>query len=432
MEEETVATAPVATTEPVHSERAREIFRSEVRAAFDDSLGTIVLVSPPGLKLYGMLAAVIVFIGAITLFTVRLNQSVTVDGEVVTAGGETQIEAAGPAVVSEVLVQAGAVVARGDAVVTLDSDRTSAEGTALPAILLQSIETEGRDLAHKRDLAAATASADLRQLEARKRGLVADQASLSRQFDLLVRRREMAETQVQQMQQLVDRGFGARIELNRRQEALLLALQDVESAAARREALRSQLAELEAQIEASATRGQAEVVQINGELASLAQRRAVTAADGRVTMRSPVAGQVAVLSVRAGQRVTDGAPLAIVLPNAETTEARLSVSPQAIIHFRLGQSLGLRFPAYPYQRFGVTEARVVRISGAPVRGAAAGDLQYEVVVRLKPSASPRRIELRPGMLVQAIVLTESAPLWRVLLGPLVDRRLTPAEGSAQK
>jgi membrane fusion protein len=165
------------------------------------------------------------------------------------------------------------------------------------------------------------------------------------------------------------------------------------------------------------------------DLALLEQELVETQARGALAVTAPVSGVVATQMLKPGQAVQAGQPLMTVLPGDGRLEAELLLPSRAIGFVEPGDTVLLRYQAYPYQKFGHHRGRVSRISRstvsagpqAPAPGAGATEPFYRVNVTLDRQAVTaygRPEPLKPGMVLDADVLGERRRLIEWVLEPL--------------
>lgn len=166
------------------------------------------------------------------------------------------------------------------------------------------------------------------------------------------------------------------------------------------------------------------------ELAELEQQRLQVEASGEILVTAPVAGMVASRLIERGQSVQAGQSLLTVLPLGSMLQAQLLVPSRAIGFIAPGDSVVLRYQAYPHQKFGHQRGTVLRISRSAISpgglGALVGEVQggepyYRVVVELSAqtiTAYGKAEPLRPGMLLEADILGERRKLYEWVLEPL--------------
>jgi multidrug efflux pump subunit AcrA (membrane-fusion protein) len=137
---------------------------------------------------------------------------------------------------------------------------------------------------------------------------------------------------------------------------------------------------------------------------------------------APVDLTVGVVNVSAGQTVAAGHTLIELFADTGRLEAELRILPAAMSFIRPGQSVMLRYDAFPYRKFGSGQGEIVSVSQTPVSVSAenpAGFYRGRVALeRDHVEAFGERIPLRPGMSLEAEVIIDERPLSEWLLEPL--------------
>ena len=147
-------------------------------------------------------------------------------------------------------------------------------------------------------------------------------------------------------------------------------------------------------------------------------------------------GVIATQLVKPGQAVHLGQPLLSLLPGDGRLEAELLVPSRAIGFIEPGDSVLLRYQAYPYQKFGHHQGKVERISrsalGASELGTAqAAEPYYRVTVALDMQAVTaygNEEPLKPGMLLDADILGEKRRLIEWVFEPLYSLKGRVGDG----
>ena len=278
----------------------------------------------------------------------------------------------------------------------------------------------------------------------------------------------LAQKTVERYTQLAQDGFMSDMQLQAKQEELIdttarlqslersrLALQqDSQALAGERTALVSQLASDTAQIERSqstlaqessenATRKSAVVT---APLSAVAKAFAATGASGKTgTAGGPIpqSYRVNAVSVQPGQAVQAGQTIATLVPvsagQAITLDAHLFAPSRTAGFLKPGQTVYLRYAAYPYQKFGLHTGRITAVSDTPF---AANELPpnlasqlmaqnqgsealYRINVQLDAQSITsygNAIQLKPGLTLEADVLQERRKVWEWALEPLLAAR----------
>lgn len=153
----------------------------------------------------------------------------------------------------------------------------------------------------------------------------------------------------------------------------------------------------------------------------------VNRAIASTVLRAPATGSLLEIAVRhRGQVLRPGDIIATIAPSTGPLQVNVQVPGSEITPIRTGQTTHLRVEGCPYSDFGVLPGRVAAIAAdasqaPPAAGATAGAATYQVVVQPNQSElkqRQRRCALRPGMQVQADVVTRHTSAMAALLRKL--------------
>jgi membrane fusion protein len=152
-----------------------------------------------------------------------------------------------------------------------------------------------------------------------------------------------------------------------------------------------------------------------------------------IQVLAPTGGTVTAITVEVGKPVSADTTLTSILPNGSELEAEIYVPSRAVGFIKLGMTVLLRYQAYPYQKFGQYEAVVHEVAGTSMSaqeltlpGVATASSQtpeplYRIRLKLKQQsvlAYGKRVNLKPGMLLDASVILEHRRLYEWVLEPL--------------
>ncbi|MFC7380493.1 HlyD family secretion protein [Brevundimonas sp. GCM10030266] len=388
-------------------------------------LGEIVLARPPGLRTYGTILGLGIAVAVFSLVFVSLDTTVRLEGKVVPAGGEIELASRSSGVVTQVHVRNGQSVRPGQVLLEVSGDRSTSTGESLAGVLGQALDQQLASLTLRKDRLEAAFEGRRAEAQAATAAARLEVASAERLRALALQRRELVENQVAQIQSLVERGYSSRLELNRRNEMLLLAAQEFETAEARLAAATSSVMRAAAQASAIEAEAEGELALIDATLSELRGRLTQAGVEGEESLRAPISGVVSHVAARVGAQVDAQAPLVFLSTGASAFELEIYLTPQARRHVSVGTPVEVRFADFPRQRYGQVLGTVSAVSGAPVPDPRPGDggrdRVYVATVRLTRSRADlaaRGVALNPGMEAAAIVRTERAPLWRLVLQAL--------------
>lgn len=260
------------------------------------------------------------------------------------------------------------------------------------------------------------------QLEQRR----ADRATIVVQLAGLQRQVVLHENELRLRERLLEQGLTTRLAVLDSRRAYLSATAEMDRLAATGEAADRAVAEAVARLaEAeSAARDDAgrDISRVHLELAELneALSRAFERVS-RLTVLAPTTGVVKGLAVRSqGAVVPPGAVLMEIVPSDAVLLVEARISPRDIGFLHLGQSVVVKVQAFDYSRYGTLEGTLAQIS-ATTTPDDKGEPWYAGRIALAAEhvgRDPAVNRLKPGMTVQADIVTGAKTLLQYLLKPV--------------
>lgn len=407
------------------------LFRKEALAARDRQwLGTIDLVQPLSLWVFAAAAGLIALAVLLFLRLGDYTRRTTVAGQLVPDAGLLVVMAPTSGVVARVLPQEGDRVAEAAPLAEIAIPRVLASGGDAAKQLAAGFAQRAAGIAAERDSRAA-------QMRAQAQGLGRQLAAARGELERIEAEIETRGAQVRAAEQLLARyralaadHFVSDLQVQQQQQALLDQVAGKQALERQAAGLRRNLAQLQqAQDELPAQRD-ALIAGTERELAQLAQERVQADLGSEMLIKAPGAGLIASRAIEPGQAVQAGQPLFSLLPDGARLQAQLWVPSRAIGFIAPGDTVLLRYPAFPYQKFGHQRGKVLRVSRSalvpseltPLNGSSqASEPMYRVLVALDAQsilAYGQAEPLRPGMLVEADILGENRKLYEWVLEPL--------------
>lgn len=406
------------------------LFRQEVMDAEKNKMaGSVAVYCPPWRWL---VVSVVVFITiAVALFLCfgSYTKRETASGELQPRDGIVTITPTLSGVITEVLVKEGAVVRANDPLLTLSSEVTTAMG--------QTRENVAEQLLLQR----SKLDADLNGLalleQETVQGLQQRQHMLQQQLNFAsamrtsrLRQVELANRQLDKLQQMQERGYATRQQVADQENLALDAqarLQDVER---QRIELRQQIEQTQQQLREAPLNSKNQRNDLERKRADIQQSMAENESRRRVIIRAPHDGIVGPLLAKPGQVVNPGQTVLSLLPQDSPLQAVMMVSSRAIGFIEPGQKVVLRYTAYPYQKFGQQYGRVRDVSRTSLSPQEVAQLTgkpnvqeqyFRVTVTLekqKIMAYGKPEALRPGSALEADFLIDKRQLIEWVLEPL--------------
>jgi len=410
---------------------SQPLFRDEVLKARRTSwLGGISLAQP--LRLWVLTGLAVMAASVIVLFVTlgTYTRRSTVTGQLVPMQGLATVMAPASGVVTRLDVPEGGQVAVGSTLALVTVPRVT-QGSGDTQVAME------RRLQQRQDGLLATQQAQQAQLQAQARGIASQLANAQQELaqveaEVVTRQQQIriASETLERLRRLEGGQFVSALQI-KQQEALVLdytgQMQALQRQVIGTRRLMAQLQQAQRELPGQQ---QASVAGYQRDLAQLEQERVQTQADSALLVKAPVSGVVATQIVKPGQAVQAGQPLLSLLPGDGKLEAELLVPSRAIGFIAPGDTVLLRYRAFPYQKFGHQEGKVARISrsalsagelGALVGNAPQGEPYYRITVALAQQAITaygKPEPLKPGMLLDADVMGERRRLIEWLFEPL--------------
>ncbi len=351
-------------------------------------------------------------------------------GTLVPVSGSIRVVATQPGIVRGRRAREGDRVAAGEELFRLVDERaTPADGPVGAATIALAERRAMQTRRHREELHAA-ALGEAETYRSRIAGLEAERGQLDGEFDAIRGRESLARDTLARYDDLERRGFVSPAQRQQKAEESLELRARRHAAARSRLALEREIAGLRLSLAESHARSRAQLSAFDAQLAGLEQEMLDRRAGVEAVVTAPAAGTVAALFVDSGQAVASGASLLTLLPEDSPLEAHLFAPSRSVGFIRAGQDVLLRYPAFPYQKFGSQRARVLSVSRSAVAPAELGfappdgtrEPLYRVKVELASqtvTAYGRAEPLQAGMQVEADVLLDRRRLIEWVFEPLL-------------
>lgn len=288
---------------------------------------------------------------------------------------------------------------------------------------------------------ASTKDAQLQQLQAQTDGLRMQLATARMELtqieaEVATRQEQtrIAKETLQRLRQLESSQYVSLLQIKQQESTALEYAGQTQTLRRQVLSLQRNIEQLEQALRELPSQRQAVSAAHDRDVAQLEQERVQTQAQGTLVVSAPVGGVIATQLVKPGQAVQASQPLMSLLPGNGKLEAELLVPSRAIGFVEPGDTVQLRYQAFPYQKFGHQLGTVTRISrsalgdaefGTPMGKAQMAEPYYRVTVSLARQAVTafgREEPLKPGMLLDADILGEKRRLIEWVFEPLYSLR----------
>ncbi|WP_273828186.1 HlyD family secretion protein [Pseudomonas sp. SBT1-2] len=411
------------------------MFRREaLDARQTNGLGDTVLVRPISFTVLTCLATALAVSVAAFFFFASYTKRSTISGQLVPVGGLVKVYVPQAGIVFETFVHEGQRVKRGEPLLTISSERYGSDAEPVQAGISRQLEHRRGSLRGELEKVLRLQLDERDSLSNKVASLQRELAILARQADSQQRLVALSSDATQRYQGLMDKGYISVDQLQQRQAELLGQRQALQGLERERAALQQQLTERRNELAGLGARQANQQADIQRQLSALEQNLAESEAKRTLLVTAPETGIATAVLADIGQTVDSSRPLLSIVPADAPLQAELYAPSKSIGFIKPGDSVLIRYQAYPYQKFGQYQGRVRSISRtsvpfaelASMAGAVPGLAKDgEQLYRLQISLDKQMVTaygqprpLQSGMLLDADVLQDTRRLYEWVLEPL--------------
>ncbi|MGI9420375.1 MAG: HlyD family secretion protein [Geminicoccaceae bacterium] len=421
------------------SDVEQSLFRQEAIAEQRTQwLGTVLLAPGISHKLFALFAAVAAAAILGFLFYGDYTRKERIQGWLVPDQGLIRVFAQQASVITELKVKDGDEIARGEPLLVLSTELQSETVGATLEEVTRRLRSRRDSLLEERGRKEAIHRRTMTSIESRLVVLDIEKQHRDREIDVQQQRVELAESNVERLKQLRERGLIAGQRWQQVEDERLDNLSRLEALERERAEADQQWLTLRAEQDSLPLNNQIELAKIDRDIASLEQELAEAEARRRIVIPAPEAGTVTSIQAKRGGTAQPSVPLLSIIPEGSVLQAELYIPTRARGFIKPGQRVLLRYQAFPYQKFGHHEGRIAKIArsaimpdelarqlpGAGSTGSGAAQESgpvYPVTVALARQtalAYGKPVPLQPGMQLEADVHIETRALFEWMLEPL--------------
>jgi membrane fusion protein len=316
----------------------------------------------------------------------------------------------------------------------LDASGNSTGSQFASAAILESFKARKSNLALERSNQTALAGQQRQQLSISITNGELELTQLRREIATQTTRVKSVEGQLAKYQALAEQRFVSDMALQQKSDELLdqqSRLQGLERALSERNRA---LVTLRGEFDQLALKNERERAAIDRVVLELDQATISTESQREIIITAPQAGTIATVQAEPGQ-IASGQPLLAILPEGAQLQAQLFAPSASVGFVTPGQIVRLRYAAYPYQKFGQHQGKVIAVTRVPfgaqelpanlgqtvMAAAQMGEGLYRITVALDQQsilAYGNQQALVAGLQLEADVLQETRSLLEWVFEPL--------------
>nr|WP_279608778.1 HlyD family efflux transporter periplasmic adaptor subunit [Burkholderia gladioli] len=395
-------------------------------------IGEIVLVRPMSFTLL-MFFSTCSAIALIAFFIWgSYTRRTTVYGVVAPDTGLVKVYAPQPGVVTRKMVVEGQHVARSTSLYTVTTDLRSAVNGQTQAALINQARERKSSLLQEIEKTRILQQDERETLRAKVASLRAGLTRIEAQLVDQRGRTSIAANGVARYRRLLEQDYVSVDQLQQRETDLLEQRSALLSFQRDRDNASQALNEAENTLSGLALKQENQLAQIRRAVIDVDQTLIESEARREFVVAAPEAGMVTAVLADPGQAVDTAHPVLSIVPDGAHWQVYLYVPSASVGFIHSGDSVRIRYQAYPYQKFGQYLGRVSSIAstalsaqdlraGLDAGTGAGGGTFYRVTVALDAQsvvAYGKPQALRAGMTLQADILQERRRLYEWMFEPL--------------
>lgn len=340
------------------------LFRQQAVVSQQQKIDGSILLKP---KVPTLIITVLLFswlIGVmIWLLSGRYTYTQTVTGWLEPTSGITHVysQAAG-AIVSEILVTENALVKKGTPLIRLSRDAIFHNNQSINASLIHELGNQIERLQSQYRLTEKGFTTQQQRLNKAASRLTEDRARIAEMRHLLKDKETLRDTQIQTLSKLASQGFYSQ------QQLQTLKTQRIDETYQRQLLEREWIAILQAiednqfaQSEAKQSH-QLQLLNIENQISELQKNLDQQYSQQEIIITASTDGRVTNLSARPGQSTQSNVPLLSLMPMNSEVSAQLLIPVAAAGQVSAGQTISLRYDAFPHTQFGTFKATIESVS----------------------------------------------------------------------
>jgi membrane fusion protein len=322
-------------------------------------------------------------------------------------------------------VKEGQTVKRGDIIAVLNLERATAAG-GVQAEFSKQISARRNSLLQDIEKAETLYQEQVRALKQRLHSMRTELAQIESGYRLQQERIRIGDVILGKQRSLHENKFISDFAFQQKEQERLAELATLENIKRNRTNLMRDIGIVESEIKTTPIRQENERSGMDRNLAAIEQDRIENESRRELHLVAPQSGVVAALAADIGKLAIVGQPLLSIIPAGAHLQADVYVPARAIGFIREGSKALLQYQAYPYQKFGSHEGRVVKIARTAVTAielpfpAPQGELFYVTTIDLSKqtvTAYGQEAKLNSGMMLDANILLDRRTLFEWVFEP---------------
>ena len=420
------------------------LFREEVLESHKkNAYGTVVLTYPiTNWVLVACALGLITLLISFAVFT-KYTRHEKISGVLEPSEGVVKLYAPQIGKLKSSSIRQGAIVHKGDVLLTFASEHETKNGLPIEAELDKQLNGQLVDLRQELVSTLALQQADAATSRSTLASLLSNRENLNAELSKMRKRVDYTKTALNSYEKLAQSGYMSLLQVQAKNDELIdqeIRLHEVTQSIA---TLEADIKRVQHDLENLPLRASVAKAQLGRTISNAQSEISKQQKAHNWTIVAPCDGVISVLNIAENQTADLGTPLIIIIPKNSRLRAKIYAPSHSIGFLRQGQSVNLKFDAFPFQKFGFIKGRLLSVAESPIlsseislgtRLAVSGGLEstainsssssepmYTIIIDLENqfvNAYGTRQRLLPGMQVEADIQLDTRTVYEWLLEPL--------------
>ena len=393
--------------------------------------GDIILTQPLSFSLIIAFLLLITGIALIFLITNHYSKKEKVAGYLEPDKGMVADFAPQEGILTKIDVSEGLQVQEDDDLLTVLIDQRGLGGRYIGIQLIDELNTQEKILLKRKELERERASTEaLRQEKSAKR-FRKEIEQLGKSIEIHKEMMTVESEAYSRAQEVFSRDLVPRTQVENAHRRYLEQKQQSQVLAMGMEQALSNFDEIEINQRTLRINSEREIAGIESDISELSKQRATVEGRRQIVVKSPLSGRITSIVASVGQRLNPSVSIFSIIPEDSRLDAHLYIPTRAVGFLEVGQSVNIKYDAFPYQKFGTYSAKISEIAKGIISprempfSISLREPVYKVVAVLEKQnidAYGKEIMLKPGMILSADVILAERSLFEWLLEPLYSLR----------
>ena len=411
------------------------LFRPEIMEEMRSQwLGRVLLEPRVSHWLFAIGAGLIALAVVGLLFLGSYTRKERVSGWLVPEVGVVRVVAPQQGVVTQIRAREGARVEAGDPLFVISAELQSESAGSVREEVIHRLQTRRESLIEERTVQQGLFDQQGEDLAARIDAMRSEQEHLADEVILQHDRVALSEKRLVRLRPLRVQGLATEPQLEGAEQDRLDQAAQFQTLQRSQANLKRELVEVEGALHQLPFARAVQLAELDRDIAAIEQDLAQAEGEREIIISAPKSGTISNLQAVVGSNVRTDVPLLNIVPNGSVLRAELFATSRAVGFLRPGQSVLLRYQAFPYQKFGFYDGVVASVSRSAISPSelspelagmaslyGSGEPVYQVTVDLAKQTATvygEAIALQAGMNLNADIMIDRRRLIEWALDPL--------------